>query len=243
MNRREYSHFRGQARKLENLSRSLQIACEIPLMSSLLPKMIYRRLGKRLLDLVLTIPLLIVLCPVLLFIALLVHLDLGSPVIFRHLRPGLHGKPFTIYKFRTMNNSRDEQGNLLPDAQRLTRFSRFLRSTSLDELPELINVLKGEMSIVGPRPLLMEYLARYSPEQMRRHDAKPGITGWAQVNGRNAISWEQRFALDMWYVDHLSFWLDLKILARTVGAVLKRRGITQPGHATISEFLGSKDTS
>ncbi|MDO9129627.1 MAG: sugar transferase [Anaerolineales bacterium] len=203
----------------------------------------YEKRGKYLLDIILVTMSLALLSPALVILAILVRIKLGSPILFHQQRPGLYGKPFTIYKFRTMNDARGDSGDLLPDAQRLTRFGRFLRSTSLDELPELINVLKGEMSIVGPRPLLMQYLPRYTPEQTRRHEAKPGITGWAQVNGRNAISWEQRFALDMWYVDHLSFWLDLKILVRTVGAVLMRRGITQPGHATISEFMENKDAS
>jgi sugar transferase EpsL len=203
----------------------------------------YQFWGKRLFDILFASLTFILLFPVLLLIAVLIRLTLGSPIFFCQERPGLYGKPFTLYKFRTMNDARDKLGNLLPDAERLTSFSRFLRSTSLDELPEFINVLKGEMSIVGPRPLLMQYLPRYTPEQARRHEVKTGITGWAQVNGRNAISWEQRFALDVWYVDHISFWLDLKILARTVEVVLKRRGITQPGHATISEFIESKDVS
>jgi sugar transferase EpsL len=164
---------------------------------------------------------------------------LGSPVLFRQQRPGQHGRPFTIYKFRTMSDVRDGQGNLLPDAGRLTPFGRFLRRTSLDELPELFNVLKGEMSLVGPRPLLTEYLDRYTLEQARRHEVRPGITGWAQVNGRNALTWEQKFALDVWYVDHLSFWLDLKILALTGWKVLRCEGISQTGHATMEEFFGS----
>ena len=199
----------------------------------------YYRLGKRLLDLAITILALIILLPMLALATLLVRIKLGSPVLFRQQRPGLYGKPFTIYKFRTMTDARDAQGNLLPDAERLTPFGRFLRSTSLDELPELFNVLKGDMSLVGPRPLLMRYLERYTPEQMRRHEVKPGITGWAQVNGRNAISWEQRFTLDVWYVDHQSLGLDLRIIALTVWAVLKRADINQPGRATIEEFMGS----
>ncbi len=200
----------------------------------------YRAFGKRLFDLVVSAIALIVTLPLLAALALLVRWKLGRPILFRQQRPGLHGRPFTIYKFRTMNDARDADGNLLPDAQRLTPFSHFLRSTSLDELPELWNVLRGEMSLVGPRPLLMQYLDRYTPEQARRHEVKPGLTGWAQVNGRNAISWEQRFAFDVWYVDHLSFWLDVKILLLTFGAVLSRRGISQPGHATIEEFMGSR---
>lgn len=195
--------------------------------------------SKRLIDLVVSAVALIVLAPVLVLVAVLVRVTLGAPVLFRQQRPGLHGQPFTLYKFRTMTDARDAQGRLLPDAQRLTRFGRFLRSTSLDELPELFNVLKGEMSLVGPRPLLMEYLERYTPEQMRRHAVRPGITGWAQINGRNALSWEQKFALDVWYVDHRSFWLDMKILALTLWKIIKREGISQPGQATMEEFRGS----
>jgi lipopolysaccharide/colanic/teichoic acid biosynthesis glycosyltransferase len=175
-----------------------------------------------------------------LFIALLVRIKLGSPVIFRQVRPGLYGKPFVLYKFRTMTEARDEQGNLLPDELRLTPLGRFLRSTSLDELPELFNVLKGDMSLVGPRPLLMDYLDRYTPEQARRHETKPGITGWVQVNGRNALTWEEKFKLDVWYVDNWSLWLDVKILFMTVLKVLKREGINADGHATMPEFLGSR---
>lgn len=172
-------------------------------------------------------------------IAFLVLIKLGSPVLFRQIRPGLHGKPFVLYKFRTMTDARDEDGNLLPDELRLTPFGKFLRSTSLDELPELFNVLKGDMSLVGPRPLLMQYLDRYTPEQARRHEVKPGITGWAQINGRNALSWEEKFELDVWYVDNWSIWLDLKILLLTVLKVIKREGIHADGHATMPEFLGS----
>ena len=181
-----------------------------------------------------------VLAPFLLVIGLLVKVRLGSPVLFIQLRPGLRGQSFMMYKFRTMTDERDADGNLLPDELRLTRFGKFLRSSSLDELPELINVLKGEMSLVGPRPLLMQYLPLYSPEQARRHKVRPGITGWAQVNGRNAISWEEKFRLDVWYVDHQSFWLDLKILWMTFNKVFKREGISQEGQATMSEFTGSK---
>jgi len=165
---------------------------------------------------------------------------MGRPVLFKQMRPGLNAKPFYMYKFRTMTNEKDEQGNPLSDEQRLTRLGRFLRSTSLDELPELFNVLKGDMSLVGPRPLLMQYLARYTPEQARRHEVKPGITGWAQVNGRNAITWEEKFALDVWYVDNWSLWLDIKILAMTVVKVFKREGISAKGEATMPEFMGNE---
>ena len=199
----------------------------------------YRRLGKRLFDLLLATPALLLLSPLLALLALLVRIKLGSPVLFRQLRPGLHGRPFTLYKFRTMTGARDAAGNLLPDAERLTPFGRFLRATSLDELPELWNVIKGDMSLVGPRPLLMQYLDRYTPEQARRHEVRPGITGWAQVNGRNALTWEQKFALDVWYVDNLSLWLDVKIILLTVWKILRREGISQPGQATAEEFMGS----
>lgn len=188
---------------------------------------------KRLLDLFIAIPLLILLLPVMLTTALLVRIKLGSPVLFKQQRPGLHGKPFTLLKFRTMTNERDANGELLPDAVRLTSFGKALRRYSLDELPQLFNVIKGDMSLVGPRPLLMEYLNYYTPEQARRHEVKPGITGWAQVNGRNAISWEEKFALDVWYVDNWSFILDLKILWLTLLKVIKSEGINQPGQATI----------
>ncbi|GAB6081143.1 sugar transferase [Desulfuromonas carbonis] len=176
---------------------------------------------------------------VLLLLSLLVRVKHGSPVLFRQTRPGLRGRPFEMYKFRTMTNDRDFAGNLLPDDQRLTPFGKFLRSTSLDELPELINVLKGDMSLVGPRPLLMEYLDRYTPEQARRHEVRPGITGWAQVNGRNAISWEEKFKLDVWYVDNRSLWLDIKILWMTFAKVFKREGISQEGQATMEKFMGT----
>ena len=199
----------------------------------------YRRAGKRAFDLAITIPLLLLCSPLLALVALLVRLKLGRPVLFRHQRPGLHGEPFTLLKFRTMTDARDAEGNLLPDAERLTPFGAFLRSTSLDELPELINVVKGEMSLVGPRPLHMHYLERYTPEQARRHEVLPGITGWAQVHGRNAVDWETRFALDVYYVDHQSFGLDLRILGRTLATVLKREGISEAGHGTMSEFMGT----
>ena len=201
----------------------------------------YARYGKRVLDLVLAVPVLVLLLPVLALVATLVHIRLGSPALFRQQRPGLHGRPFTLFKFRTMTDARDAQGQLRPDAERLTPLGRFLRSTSLDELPEFLNVVKGDMSLVGPRPLMMQYLDRYTPEQMRRHEVKPGITGWAQVNGRNAITWEQKFALDVWYVDHRSLGLDLKILALTLWKSLQREGISQPGQATMEEFMGSRD--
>jgi sugar transferase EpsL len=194
---------------------------------------------KRLFDLLMTLPALLVLAPFLLVLTLLVRLKLGAPVLFRQQRPGLHGKPFTLYKFRTMTDARDARGSLLPDAERLTAFGRFLRNTSLDELPEFFNVLKGEMSLVGPRPLLMQYLDRYTPEQARRHEVKPGITGWAQVNGRNALTWEERFALDVWYVDNVSLWLDVKIVFLTIWKVIRREGINQPGQATMEAFRGS----
>jgi len=189
-------------------------------------------------DLALTIPALILLSPILLIVALIVRFKLGSPILFKQMRPGLHAKPFALYKFRTMTDKRGGDGQLLPDAERLTRFGRFLRASSLDELPELFNVLKGDMSLVGPRPLLMQYLPRYTPVQARRHEAKPGITGWAQVNGRNAITWEEKFKLDVWYVDNWSLWLDIKIIAMTVWKILKREGISQPGQATMAEFKG-----
>lgn len=198
--------------------------------------------SKRLLDLLLTIPGLILISPILAVTAVLIAIFLGRPIIFKQTRPGYRSKPFAVYKFRTMTDARDNQGNLLPDAERLTKLGRFLRSTSIDELPELFNVLRGEMSLVGPRPLLIQYLERYSPEQARRHDVLPGITGWAQINGRNALTWEDKFRLDVWYVDNHSFWLDLKILLLTIWKVFKREGISQPGHATAEEFMGNEIT-
>ena len=180
-----------------------------------------------------------VLLPVLIVVAWKVRRKLGSPVLFRQTRPGLHGQPFKMVKFRTMRDAVDTQGNSLPDSERMTPFGNFLRSASLDELPELWNVLKGEMSLVGPRPLLMEYLPLYSPEQARRHEMRPGVTGWAQVNGRNALSWDEKFRLDVWYVDHQSFWLDLKILLMTVKKVFVREGISAVGEATMPRFTGS----
>jgi lipopolysaccharide/colanic/teichoic acid biosynthesis glycosyltransferase len=183
---------------------------------------------------------LLVLALPLLLLALLIRRKLGSPVLFRQIRPGLHGQPFEMVKFRTMTDARDAAGQLLPDSERLPPFGRFLRSSSLDELPELWNVLRGEMSLVGPRPLLMEYLPLYTPEQYRRHEVRPGVTGWAQVNGRNAISWEVKFALDVWYVENQSFWLDVKILFLTVKKVLVKDGISAAGEATMAKFAGSK---
>ncbi len=194
---------------------------------------------KRFLDILFSLIGLLLTWPILLVTALIIRITMGSPVLFRQMRPGLQGKPFVMYKFRTMHDLRDEDGNVLPDEQRLTRVGRFLRSTSIDELPELINVLKGEMSLVGPRPLLMEYLDRYTPEQARRHNVKPGITGWAQVNGRNAISWEDKFKLDVWYVDNWSLWLDIKILFLTVIQVFRREGISADGYSTMPKFMGS----
>ena len=194
---------------------------------------------KRVFDLCLTIPGLLLISPILLLISLFVRLYHGTPILFRQVRPGFLGKPFTVYKFRTMTSTCDAQGNLLPDAQRLTPLGRFLRAASLDELPELFNVLRGEMSLVGPRPLLTQYLPRYSAEQARRHNVLPGITGWAQVNGRNALTWEDKFRLDVWYVDNWSIRLDIRVLLLTFGKVLRREGISQPGHATAEEFMGS----
>jgi len=193
---------------------------------------------KRAMDLIVSIVSVIILSPIILASAVIVRLTIGKPVIFKQTRAGLHGKPFQIYKFRTMTAQTDDQGNLLPDHLRLTRTGMWLRKLSLDELPQLFNVIKGDLSLVGPRPLLMEYLDRYTPEQARRHEVKPGITGWAQVNGRNAISWEEKFKLDVWYVDHQSIWLDLKILFLTLKKVLTFEGISADGHATMPEFKG-----
>jgi lipopolysaccharide/colanic/teichoic acid biosynthesis glycosyltransferase len=194
---------------------------------------------KRLFDLALAIPAMLVLAPVCLVLAVLVRAKLGSPVLFTQQRPGKDGRPFGLIKFRTMTDACDSEGNVLPDAARLTEFGRVLRSTSLDELPELLNVIKGDMSLVGPRPLLMEYLPLYSREQARRHEVPPGITGWAQVNGRNALSWQQKFQLDVWYVDHRSLLLDLRILLMTVIRVARRQNITQDGEATVPRFTGN----
>lgn len=199
---------------------------------------------KRIFDLIITLTALMFLLPLLLILALLVRLKHGTPVFFRQTRPGQHGHPFKMIKFRTMTDKRGANGELLPDGERLTTFDRFLRASSLDELPELWNVLKGEMSLVGPRPLLMEYLPLYSSEQKRRHEMRPGITGWAQINGRNAISWEEKFKLDVWYVDNWSLKLDLKIIFLTIQRVFRRDGISAQGEATMPRFTGSqhKDT-
>ena len=194
---------------------------------------------KRIFDIICAIVALVLLAPVMLLVAVFVRRKLGKPVLFTQTRPGLQGKPFQMLKFRTMRDAYDKNGNPLPDDQRITPFGQFLRSTSIDELPELINVLKGEMSLVGPRPLLMEYLELYSPEQARRHDVRPGITGWAQINGRNAISWKQKFELDLWYINNWSLWLDIKILFLTVVKVFKRSDINQQGRVTIEKFNGS----
>lgn len=195
--------------------------------------------AKRLLDILLAVLGLAILSPILLIVIGLLLLERGGPVLFRQTRPGLHGRPFVLIKFRTMRDLRDAGGVLLPDSMRLTRLGGTLRSTSLDELPELWNVLRGEMSIVGPRPLLMQYLDRYSTEQARRHDVSPGLTGYAQIKGRNSLSWDDKLALDVWYVDHRSLALDLRIIAATVMQVLRRQGITAQGEATMGEFMGS----
>jgi sugar transferase EpsL len=200
---------------------------------------LYRRFGKRLFDLLATVPLLILVAPLMLLIGLCSRWFLGKPVSFRQARPGYREKLFTIYKFRTMQDEVDSHGDPWPDERRLTRFGSLLRRTSLDELPEFWNALRGDMSLVGPRPLLPEYLPRYTPFQRRRHEVKPGITGWAQVNGRNSLTWEQKFELDVWYVDHWSLWLDVRILWMTVLQVLRREGISQAGHTTMPEFMGS----
>lgn len=195
---------------------------------------------KKIFDVVISALVLLVLCLPFLFLIWLVRCKLGSPVFFRQTRPGLHGRPFQMIKFRTMTDVCAPDGQLLPDAERLTAFGRFLRSSSLDELPELWNVLKGDMSLVGPRPLLMEYLPLYSPEQARRHEVLPGLTGWAQINGRNALSWEDKFRLDVWYVDNQSFWVDLRIIFQTIKKVVAREGISAVGEATMTKFEGIK---
>lgn len=195
---------------------------------------------KRLFDVAVSVSLILLLFPVLCGLAILVRRNLGSPVIFRQMRPGLSAQPFELLKFRTMTEARDVGGQLLPDSERLTRFGRFLRASSLDELPGLINVMKGEMSLVGPRPLLMHYVPLYDAHQARRHEVRPGITGWAQVNGRNALSWDEKFELDVWYVDNRSFLLDLKILAMTVLKVVRRDGISAEGEATMAPFTAKK---
>ena len=196
---------------------------------------------KRLFDFLVSSLFLLLMSPVLLLLALLVRVKIGLPIFFIHTRPGLHGKAFEMVKFRTMTDARDTDGVLLPDSERLLGVGRFLRATSLDELPELWNVLKGDMSLVGPRPLLMEYLPLYSPEQTRRHNVRPGITGWAQVNGRNTISWEEKFKYDVWYVENQSFWLDMKIFWITIKKVIAREGVSADGEATTPKFTGNKE--
>ena len=196
---------------------------------------------KRILDFVLSIIIMLVCLPVMLIVGLIIFLTEGRPIFFFHERPGKDGQPFKLIKFRSMRNARDAEGNLLPDGERITNFGNFIRKTSIDELPEFINVLRGEMSLVGPRPLLMQYVDRYSPQQFRRHEVLPGITGWAQVNGRNAISWNEKFMLDIWYIDHWSVWLDIKILLLTVWKVISGEGISQAGRATMDEFMGNED--
>lgn len=201
----------------------------------------YKHFFKRLIDFILSLIALIVLSPILLIVAILVRTKLGSPVIFKQERPGLNEKIFTLYKFRTMTDAKDEQGNLLPDEIRLTKFGKLLRSTSLDELPELFNILKGDMAIVGPRPLLVSYLPLYNEHQKHRHDVRPGFTGWAQCNGRNAISWEEKFDLDVYYTKHVSLLLDIKIILKTVKVVLFREGISSETSVTMEEFRGSSN--
>jgi sugar transferase EpsL len=200
----------------------------------------YRRGGKRLIDVAVSATGLILLSPLLLVLAVLTRRKLGSPILFRQKRPGLGGRPFTLLKFRTMTETRTSDGHIQPDADRLTTYGEWLRSTSLDELPELFNVLRGDMSLVGPRPLLVEYLPRYSAEQSRRHNVRPGLTGWAQVNGRNTLSWPQRFSMDVWYANNVSFGLDVRIAWRTVSAVVSRRGISPEGDVTMPPFSGNE---
>ncbi len=195
---------------------------------------------KRAMDLFLSAVILAVLSPILIIVILMIYIAEGTPVFFLHERPGKDGEPFYLVKFRSMKVARDQNGALLPDGDRITKFGHFLRKTSIDELPELFNVLRGDMSLVGPRPLLMQYLERYSDTQFRRHEMLPGITGWAQINGRNAISWDEKFKLDLWYIDHWSLWLDIKILFLTIWKVLKGEGISQPGRATMDEFMGGE---
>jgi sugar transferase EpsL len=199
-----------------------------------------KRFLKRTADIIFSLMAIILLSPILVIVYLLVNIKLGTPAIFKQERPGLHGKVFTMYKFRSMTDERNEKGELLPDEVRLNAFGKLIRRTSLDELPELFNILKGDMSFVGPRPLLVRYLARYNKEQVRRHDVRPGLTGWAQVNGRNAISWEEKFNLDVWYVDNWNLWLDLKIFLLTFVKVFKREGISSDGEATMTEFMGTE---
>jgi sugar transferase EpsL len=200
---------------------------------------IYRRYLKRIFDISAVLLALLFIWPLLSLVFILLWLTIGTPVLFRQERPGFKGQPFIIYKFRTMTNKKDSSGLLLPDENRITRVGQFLRSLSLDELPEILNVLKGDMSIVGPRPLMMEYLERYNPEQARRHDVLPGITGWAQINGRNDLLWEEKFRLDVWYVDHQSFKLDIFIIVKTFWKVIRREGISHEGYATSPDFMGS----
>ena len=201
----------------------------------------YEKYVKRLQDFLCALAAIVVLSPVMLITAVLVRVKLGSPVIFKQERPGLHGEIFTLYKFRTMTDKRDENGELLPDEVRLTKFGKMLRSTSLDELPELFNILNGDMSVVGPRPLLVEYLTRYNAHQARRHEVRPGFTGLAQVNGRNSITWEEKFNWDVQYVDHITFFEDWKIIFKTVGTVLKREGISSETSVTMEKFMGSEN--
>ncbi|MEZ4529101.1 MAG: sugar transferase [Desulfobacterales bacterium] len=196
---------------------------------------------KRIVDLLLALPAFFLLSPLMLLTALLIRVKIGTPVFFRQIRPGLHGKPFILYKFRTMTDKRDEKGNLLPDKDRLTRLGQFLRSSSLDELPELYHIIRGDMSIVGPRPLLMQYLERYTSEQARRHEVKPGLTGWAQIHGRNAVTWEEKFKQDVWYVDNQSILLDIRIVLMTFAKVIRQEDISQPGQATAEEFTGRQN--
>jgi sugar transferase EpsL len=193
---------------------------------------------KRAFDLMVALVAVVLLSPLLVVVAVLVLIDLGPPILFRQIRPGRDGQPFTILKFRTMRDDRDESGQMLPERQRLSRLGRFLRRTSMDELPELVNVIRGDMSLVGPRPLLMRYLARYTPDQMRRHEVRPGITGWTALNGRNALTWDQKFSLDLWYVDNRTLWLDCRILVRTFWKVLTGEGVTPRTSAEVPEFLG-----
>ncbi|PGW34054.1 sugar transferase [Bacillus cereus] len=197
---------------------------------------------KRLFDLFVSLSLLVFLLPLIMIVAVLVRIKLGSPIIFKQQRPGLHGVPFFLYKFRTMTDEKDSEGNALPDDVRFTRFGGLLRKYSLDELPQLFNVIKGDLSLVGPRPLLMEYLELYTEEQAKRHNVRPGITGWAQVNGRNAISWEEKFDFDVCYAKKRTFWLDMKILLLTVKKVFKSEGINQVGHVTVEKFNGTKNS-
>ncbi|HTP13551.1 MAG TPA: sugar transferase [Bacteroidota bacterium] len=205
----------------------------------ILPRSLYRRFFKRVIDLLLSIAVLLMVWPLLITIYLALWVAIGRPVMLHQRRPGFKEKPFTICKFRTMTNERDPAGNLLPDEQRITAIGRFLRRYSLDEVSEVINILKGEMSFVGPRPLMMQYLDRYSPEQHRRHDVMPGLTGWVQVNGRNGLTWEEKFSLDIWYVDHQSFSLDFQILVKTLLTVIRHEGISQEGYVAAEEFMGS----